>query len=276
MQEKNVNKLMSCKSINEFVSMYLGMPKLERKSVLGNRVIIKKGDKLYRARKDDGSDFSSDNAWKLAPPKYTRKGRFNREKKPVLYVGTMEQILPREIGLKPGDKYYIAEYEVLDDIKVGSLLKQYSGITMLLHKIAMAVEDETKLTLSEKEALEKLNIKKDEMIELAANSLSSFYIHRCISGDLYEFTNRIFDTILEDNPEGIRYASCYAPIELSGGREVLTLNGENAGNYALTSKAVDKLKVVNVTKNVYTKDDYDKNDLSMMINIFLEQNNDKI
>ena len=36
------------------------------------------------------------------------------------------------------------------------------------------------------------------------------------------------------NENGIRYSSVFEPIELFGGNTILTLNGEEYGNYALT------------------------------------------
>ena len=140
MQDKYIAKLIHCKSLAEFVTMFFGLSMCEKLSVLGDDVPVPKGTIFYRARKDEGRPLEDENEWWLPPKKVVPKGRFNKEKSPVLYLGTEDFLLPREIGLKPNENYYLARYECVETFKVGSLLKNRSIITMGLHTIAMAIE----------------------------------------------------------------------------------------------------------------------------------------
>ena len=156
MQDQYIAKLIHCKSLDEFVTMFFGLSMCEKLSVLGDDVPVPKGTIFYRVRKDEGRPLEDENEWWLPPQKMVTKGRFNKEKSPVLYLGTEDFLLPREIGLKPNENYYLARYECVETFKVGSLLKNRSIITMGLHKIAMAIENEGKLTPNEIDALSKL------------------------------------------------------------------------------------------------------------------------
>ena len=129
MKEENIKDLMNCKSLDEFFARFFGLSFQERMSVLGNEYTVPAGTILYRARKYNGIPLVNENEWWLAPPKYVKRGRFNYDRKPILYLGTMEFVLPREIGLKPGDSYYLAKYECVTGFKVGSLLKTNSLVT---------------------------------------------------------------------------------------------------------------------------------------------------
>ena len=144
MHNKYIEKLINCKSLDEFVTMFFGLSLCEKLSVLGDDMIVPKGTIFYRARKDEGRPLEDENEWWLPPQEVVTKGRFNKAKSPVLYLGTEDFLLPREIGLKPNENYYLARYECVETFKVGSLLKNRSIITMGLHTIAMAIENEGK------------------------------------------------------------------------------------------------------------------------------------
>lgn len=269
MQDQYIAKLIHCKSLDEFVTMFFGLSMCEKLSVLGDDVPVPKGTIFYRARKDEGRPLEDENEWWLPPPKMVTKGRFNKEKSPVLYLGTEDFLLPREIGLKPNENYYLARYECVETFKVGSLLKNRSIITMGLHKIAMAIENEGKLTPNEIDALSKLECDTSNICNILGDPTAVFYINKYIHKNLYDITNQIFDLVLQRNPNGLRYCSAYSPFEVSGAEQVITLDGCIKGNYALTEDGIQHLKWIGCERKEYSEDDY-KSDLSTFIKIAIE------
>lgn len=272
MKNQNVRRLLRCSSIDEFLSMFFGLPLSERLDVFTDSVIIPKGTLLYRARRDIGKNLTSKEDWELPPAERVDVGRFNKAKHPVLYVGTWDFVLPREIGLQVNDKYYLATYSVKEDIEVGSLLKTNDMVAALLHKVALTIENDNKLFEEEQKCLKDLDYKSKTLANMASEFISPLYIYKCLAKDLYEVTNKIADLVLKRYPNGIRYCSCYAPIELSGADCVLTLDGKVNGNYAITDKAVDKLEVINIKHKEYAEEDYKPN-LCLMIETFLNEGN---
>lgn len=264
MKEELVNKVMNTNSLDEFFTMFFGLSLKEQLSVIGDDFVIPEGTILYRARKDKGTPLLQESDWWMTPEKYVTKGRFNRVRKAIFYVGTMDYVLPREIGLMSGDAYYLAKYRVDNDFSVGSLLKINDIVNYILHKVAIAIEDDSKLTTEEKSVLV---VKYDKLKpwDLVNDFNSSFYLHHQIGKDLYDITNKIADLVIKKNENGIRYGSCYVPIEMSGGPTVLTLDGEIEGNYALTNDGIKNLKWVGVERRVYTEMDSKKNDMSLFI-----------
>ena len=271
MQEKYIQKLMNCSSINEFVSMFFGLGLKEQLSVMGDRITIPRDTILYRARKDEGTPLNLKSDWLMAPKDLVKKGRFNYDKKPVLYLSTMDFVLPREIGLKPNEGYYLAKYRCTNDISVGSFLKTSSPVTNLLHIIAMSIESDDKLTPSEIEELSLLNKQSNQVESLSGSQLSQLYIHKFLNKSLYDITNKLCDLVLNNNPNGIRYCSCYVPIELSGSNQIVTLDGELEGNYALTEKGIENIEYLESEYKIYSEEDY-SNDLSLYIKTFRELN----
>lgn len=269
MKEKYIQKLMSCNSVDEFVTMFFGLGLYEQLSVMGERIIIPKGTILYRARKDEGIPLNAESDWLMPPREVVKMGRFNYSNKPVLYLGTMDSILPREIGLYPNDRYYLAKYKCSRNISVGSFLKSYSPVTNLLHIISMAVEKEDKLSQREIEELSLIDIQNCDVRTLSVNPIAPLYIHKCITRSLYGITNKLFDLILKINPNGLRYCSSFVPIELSGSNEIITFNGELEGNYALTEKAIKDIEYLESEYKIYTERQYNS-DMSLYIKTYRE------
>ena len=269
MHNKYIEKLIHCKSLDEFVTMFFGLSLCEKLSVLGDDMIVPKGTIFYRARKDEGRPLEDENEWWLPPQEVVTKGRFNKAKSPVLYLGTEDFLLPREIGLKPNENYYLARYECVETFKVGSLLKNRSIITMGLHTIAMAIENEGKLTPNEIDALSKLECDTSSISNILEAPTAVFYINKYIHKNLYDITNQIFDLVLQRNLNGLRYCSAYSPFEVSGAEQVITLDGCIKGNYALTEDGIQHLKWIGCERKEYSEDDY-KSDLSTFIKIAIE------
>ena len=57
------NKLLHCKSIEEFLSMFFGLPLEFKRKVLLNSYTIPKGTVLYRIRKHEGNDLQEEKNW---------------------------------------------------------------------------------------------------------------------------------------------------------------------------------------------------------------------
>ena len=268
MNRENENKLLKCKSLNEFSTMFFGYGINEQLSIFDESMTIKAGMSLYRARKDDGkTNFYDSNQWTMPPAEYVKQGRLNEKNKPVLYVASDEYLCGREIGLKDGDKYYLARYKCEKDISVGTLFCRHSMVNTIFHRIVMAVKTEN-LTENERIVLRKYNVGecKISVQEILNDYLSVFYIDR-LTKNLYDVTNKIGHLILRNNENGIRYSSVFEPIELSGGNAILTLDGEKHGNYALTEQGVKNIRLESIEEREYKQE----HDLSLMIEVFAQE-----
>ena len=131
----------------------------------------------------------------------------------------------------------------------------------------MAVRTEN-LTENERIMLQKYHIGeyKISVQGILDDYLSVFYIGRLIK-NLYDATNKIGRLILHNNENGIRYSSVFEPIELSGDNTILTLDGEEHGNYALTEQGIKNIRVESVEKRIYKQE----HDLSLMIEVFAQE-----
>lgn len=131
----------------------------------------------------------------------------------------------------------------------------------------MAVKTEN-LTENERAILRKYHIGEYDIDvqEILNDYLSVFYIDRLIK-NLYDVTNKIGHLILRNNENGIRYSSVFEPIELSGGNTILTLDGEEHGNYALTEQGIKNIRVESVEERIYEQE----HDLSLMVEVFAQE-----
>ena len=94
LREDYIKKLMNCKSLYEFFATYFELSRKEKLSVIGDDFVIPKGTVFYRVRKDIGNPLINESDWWMPPQIKTSQGRFNYAGKPVLYLGTMDFILP--------------------------------------------------------------------------------------------------------------------------------------------------------------------------------------
>ena len=264
MHKEIIEKLINANSLDEFFIMFFGLSYKEKQDALGNEFIVPKGTILYRARKDKGVALVNENDWWMPPKNNVSKGRFNSERKPILYLSTMEFVLPREIGLNINDAYYLSSYRVKNSFSVGSLLKTDDIVNNILHKVAIAIEDDSKLTSEERQLISS-TINKIKPCDIVNDLMSPFYLYHYLRNNLYDITNKIVGLVLGKNPCGIRYCSCYNPIEMSGGPQILTLDGKVEGNYAITDEGIKNLEWIGSEKRVYTEEDYKKNDMSLFI-----------
>ena len=220
---------------------------------LFNRVTIKKGTLLYRVREDNGNDLFCSKEWGLAPKEIVTQGRFNKEKEPVLYVATDNIHLGREKKLKDNQIYYESIYECKKDFEVGTLFSSMDEISIILHKLSMSIEEKNCLREEELDILEtyeKNNYITDNVYSIIDLSLSPFFIHSFIDKDkLYDYTNKIGKVAINEN--GLRYASVYSAFERQIGNLVLTLDGNDKGNIALTEHGMKNIELIQITKKVY-------------------------
>ena len=66
--------------------------------------------------------------------------------------------------------------------------------------------------------------------------------------NLYDITNKLGKLVLKKNDNGIRYSSAFVPIELSGAKQIATLDGMEYGNYALTEKGYENIEFLSAEK----------------------------
>ncbi len=240
------HRLLSCRSISEFLAMYFGLSNSEKLSVFTEDVTISKGDEFYRIRRAEGiKDPNDPQEWGPAPRSIISQGRLNSKGESVLYIASTPDALEREVKLKDGEEYYLARYICNEPFIVSSFLGGKSRVNSLLHKIAMSIANEGDLTDTEKDLIEKYYklVRKQPLEELALDMLAPLYIYKLLP-KIYDATNKLGKLLFKKNGYGIRYSSVYAPMELSGVKPIITLNGLEYGNYALTAKGYDKIDFI--------------------------------
>ncbi len=248
-------RLLGCNSLAEFMTMFFGLGQKEKLSIFTENILVKKNSFFYRIRSKKGIDDPNDpKQWGPVPARYAKQGRFNADKESVLYVASASDYLEREVRLKEGEEYYLAKYICKNTFNVGSFLGVNNQVNTLIHKIAMAVSCNQELTENEnmligeyfKEAQNK------NLEELSLDLLASLYIFKLLP-NLYDYTNKLGKLIMAQHECGIRYSSVYVPIEFSGASQILTLDGEEYGNYVLSQKGYENLELVSVEKRTATK-----------------------
>lgn len=248
-------RLLSCKSLSEFLTMFFGLTMNHKLSVFSEEVYIEKGTALYRIRQiDDEKNPNDPKEWEPVPVKYAKQGRFNEKGESVLYVASAPDVLEREVRLKENDKYYLAKYVCKESFKVGSFLGVNNQVNTLIHKIAMSVAGSDDMTETEEELMDEYYkwAKNKSLFDLSVDMLASLYIYRMIP-DLYDVTNRFGKLVLKKNDNGIRYSSVFVPFELSGTPQIVTLDGMEYGNYVLTQKGYKNIELSSVEKKAAGK-----------------------
>ncbi len=255
MKQEMEYRLLSCKSLSEFLTMFFGLTMNHKLSVFSEEVYIKKGTALYRIRQiDDEKNPNDPKEWEPVPVKYAKQGRFNEKGESVLYVASAPDVLEREVRLKENDKYYLAKYVCKESFKVGSFLGVNNQVNTLIHKIAMSISGSDDLTDNERILMDEYYewAQNKSLFDLSVDMLASLYIYRMIP-NLYDVTNRLGKLVLKKNDNGIRYSSVYVPFELSGAPQIITFDGMEYGNYALTQKGYTNIELASVEKKIAGK-----------------------
>lgn len=216
--------------------------------------IIPKGTKLYRIRNyETDTDFSNPNQW--SPPPHKPQNRANRNGQEALYLGSTETICLLETHIKKGDIYVLGIYEVTEDIEVGgflshdseNMLHDWAGIVLNAFLIAPARSERNKelfnyldsyygaLTLDDFKNINELKADGGMQLPMKFGVLNQLEQY-------YSLTNQLFDILSKFIPEGIRYSSCYLPLE------TVEIKCSDF-NLVLYSKGISKAKYINhITK----------------------------
>lgn len=252
MTEEMEKRLYNCQSISELLTMYFGLGMKVKQSIFNEEIDIIEGDEFYRIRRVEGfnnPNFKDVKEWGPVPKQFAKQSRFNQNGESVLYVASTPDFLEREVRLKEGEDYYLAKYRCKKAFTVGTLFGYTNLINSLLFKIAMSIAGPEELSEKENRLIEEYyNIVKDKCFrEFSLTLLSPLYMHKKLP-NLYEITNKIGKIITQKYDCGFRYSSVYCPLEYSGGRKVLTINGTDYGNYVLTPKGCECIELVDVER----------------------------
>ena len=259
-------RLLSCKSLSEFLTMFFGLTMNYKLSIFTEEVTITKGAEFYRIRRADNIKNPNDpREWEPVPVRFANQGRFNEKGESVLYVASAPDFLEREVRLNENKEYYLATYVCKQPFKVGTFLGINNQVNTLIHRIAMSISGIDDLTENEKVLIDEYYVlaKNKTLFELSIDMLASLYIHRKIP-DLYDVTNRLGKLVLKKNDNGIRYSSVFVPFELSGASQIITLDGIKYGNYVLTQKGYRNIELVSVEEKIAGK----QHGLELMIKEF--------
>ncbi|MCF2704086.1 RES domain-containing protein [Enterocloster clostridioformis] len=231
--------------------------------------IIPRGTKLYRIRcYDDNTDFSNPNQWKAPPHK--PQNRANIKGQEALYLGSSETICLLEAHIKKGSIYALGIYETTANIEVGGYLSYHSN--NMLHNLAGVILNAFLIAPSRSSKNEELFSFLDahyglltlddlaDINELNVNGALELPMKFGVLNQLdkyYNLTNQLCNILSEDTPDGIRYSSCYLPME--------TVGIECSDfNIVLYSEGISKVKLIDhkIKTNI---NDLDYSDLLKII-----------
>lgn len=257
--------LLEASNFLEVIVNYITLSKYGLKYDFGKSV-ISKGTKLYRIRwYENDTDFANVNEWKAPPRK--PQNRANKKGQEALYLGSEETICLLEAHVKKGDKYALGIYEVLENIELGGFLsydpnnKNYNLAGMILNAFLIAPSRSPRnkelfdyldshygeLTLDDFTNINEVNENGGLELPMKFGVLSKL-------NNYYNFTNEICSILSKYTQDGIRYSSCYLPME--------TIDIECSHyNIALYSDGISKLKFIDHKIKTNTEK-FDYTDLS--------------
>ncbi|WP_172136764.1 RES family NAD+ phosphorylase [Adlercreutzia sp. ZJ473] len=189
---------------------------------------ILKGTRLYRIR-SYSPDINYDDPSEWGPNPKRTQGRANREKQEALYLGSTEAVCLLETHTGVGRRYALGTYECVDDIFVGGFLRfdeanelhNIAGMALNAFLIAPSRGERNtdlfefldgyygKITLDDLCGLSYITGKGGLELPFRFGVLNQ-------RNQLYEMTNALCDILAKRTPEGIRYSSCYFPMEAPG------------------------------------------------------------
>lgn len=256
--KEKYNFLWRVSDLFELIPNYVFLDKIGVSFDFGRRV-VGKGTKLFRIRAyDKNFDFSNPKEWQPSPLK--RQNRANREGKEALYLGSTEMICFLETHMKEKQKYALGMYECIEDFEVGGFLSfdkhnnlhTLAAIVLNAFLIAPSRSEKNKELFSYlddylgKVTLDNLTSLKDTVLNEKEEILLPFKFAVLNQGDkLYNLTNRICEVIEKQTPNGIRYSSCYIPLETPG----IECSDYNL---VLYQKGISKLKFMNYEIKEYS------------------------
>lgn len=247
-EKAKYNLLFEASNFLEIIVNYITLYKFGLKYDFGKR-IIPKGTALYRIRcYETNTDFSNLNQWQ-APP-HRPQNRANIKGQEALYLGSTETICLLETHIKKNDMYALGIYEVAEDIEVGGYLSY--NLNNILHNMAGMILNAFLIAPSRsqrnKELFSYLDSKYGrisindltDINELNRNGGLELSVKFGVLNQLekyYNLTNQLCTILSKDTPDGIKYSSCYLPIE--------TVGIECSDfNIVLYNKGISKIKFV--------------------------------
>lgn len=260
--------LWKASNLFEMIINYITLNKYGVKYDFG-KSIIPKGTKLYRIRcYDTDTDFSDPSQWKAPPHK--PQNRANIKGQEALYLGSTETICMLEAHIKKGDKYALGIYEVEEDIEVGgyltydsdNILHNWAGMVLNAFLIAPSRSQRNKELFSYLDSYYGVLTLDDfaDMNELKESGGLQLPMKFGVLNQLeqyYNLTNKLCNILSAYNPDGIRYSSCYLPLE--------TLGIECSDfNIVLYSEGIPKVKLIDYKIKTNIRD-FDYTDLLKVI-----------
>lgn len=220
-------ELFDCSDILNVLSKYIAYSEYGFLYDFGS-TILKKGTKLYRIRRYSTADFSNQDEWKPAPLR--PQNRCNYAGQTALYLGSDENVCILETHINKGEKYVLGEYEVLNDINIGgytyaepdeSKWKIFAGMLFNNFLIAPSRNEHNKELFNILDSyfsdVDYSDIKLSALTSPEEGKKLSWRIgHINKSDKYYEITNKMCTILRKQYPKGIRYSSCFFPIETVG------------------------------------------------------------
>lgn len=213
--------LLDCANLFDIVTHYVVLDRFGVNFDFGTST-IKKGTKLYRIRRfDNGVDFNDALQW-TAPP-HRPQNRANRQGQEALYLGSTENVCLLETHIQQGEKYALATYECVDDIVLSGffthkndLRHHIAGVTLNAYLIAPS-RNETNKKLFEFLDSYYGDLQPDDITDWKTDFDLPLRFAVVNKRDKYYYlTNDITDILHKQSPYGIRYSSCYLPMETLG------------------------------------------------------------
>lgn len=213
--------LLDCANLFDLVTNYIVLDKFGVNFDFGTST-IKKGTKLYRIRRfDNGVDFNGASQW-TAPP-HRPQNRANRQGQEALYLGSTENVCLLETHIQQGEKYALATYECVDDIVLSGFFTEKKN---MYHHIAGVTLNAYFIAPSRNEINGKLfefldshygNLQPDDIADWKTDfDLPLQFAVLNKRNQYHETTNMLADVLYKRSPYGIRYSSCYLPMEMLG------------------------------------------------------------
>ena len=208
--------------------------------------VIPKGTKLYRIRRyEENTDFSKPCQW--TPPPLHPQNRANRSGQEALYLSVLEETCLLETHIKENEKYVLGTYECIEDITLGGFFtlpsndKRMLYAAVALNALLIApsrceqnsdlfdlLDDYFGCVLPNDIQFNDVSVKHNILLPFkfaVMNKRNSFY----------NITNQLCDVIREQYSEGLRYGSCYCPMET-------VYIGSNCFNVVLYSDGIPKVR----------------------------------
>ena len=220
-EETKYEVLLDCKNLIDLVINYIVLDKIGVNFDFGTST-IKKGTKLYRIRKfDKNINFNNTSQW--TPPPYQQQNRANHIEQATLYLGSTENVCLLETHIQQKGMYALGTYECLEDIELSGffahkehLYHHIAGITLNACLIAPS-RNETNKKLFEFLDKHYGNLQPDNIKDWKNNfDLPLQFAVLNKRYQYYEITNKIADILRKKSQYGIRYSSCYLPMETLG------------------------------------------------------------